>query len=263
MELSKHAKFYKLLEDQYVVFNNLIFEPILLNTEEYQILKTSKFDLLTEENKKILIDKCILGNFQKDALAEKMIVDYFNEDRGISLAYIIPTNICNLCCKYCFIGELNDKQVQYISNETLENTIDKLYQENKKFKIKKTTIIFYGAEPLIALNQIKYACDYCQTKYKGFFDFAIVTNGTLITEDIIEMFKKYNFTVGISLDGPKLINDKNRLFKNSNGSVYDKVCETISLIKQTDINFGLSMTLTKEVLKDEPLKLFVYNYKRY
>ena len=69
--MSKHAKFYKLLEDQYVVFNNLIFESILLNTEEYQILKTSKFDLLTEESKKILIDKCILGAPQKDALAEK------------------------------------------------------------------------------------------------------------------------------------------------------------------------------------------------
>ena len=108
IKLSKHAKFYKLSQNEYVVFNNLIFEPILLNFEEYKILKNSDFNLLSDDDKTILIDKCILGDSQKDNAAEKMIVDYFNEDRGISLAYIIPTNICNLCCKYCFIGELND-----------------------------------------------------------------------------------------------------------------------------------------------------------
>lgn len=251
MILSKHAKFYKLTNDQYVVYNNLIFEPVILDMEEYNKLKNSKFELLSKTDLDILIDKCIIGDVEKDKIAEDMVVNYFNQDRGISLAYIIPTNICNLQCKYCFIGELNDNKVEYITEETIRNTITKLYNENRNYDIKTTTIIFYGAEPLLALKQIKYACEYCKKNYKNFFDFAIVTNGTLMTEEVIQLFKQYKFTVGISIDGPKLVNDKNRVFKNSNESVYDKACATLALLKKHEIDFGLSMTLTKDVLQDK------------
>ena len=42
LKLSKHAKFYKLEKNIFVVYNNLIFEPILLNYEEYIKIKNGQ-----------------------------------------------------------------------------------------------------------------------------------------------------------------------------------------------------------------------------
>ncbi len=64
------------------------------------------------------------------------------------------------------------------------------------------------------------------------FNCSIVTNATLITNDIINQFKQYDISVGISIDGTKAINDKNRKFKNTYKSVYDRVVSSIDLLKK-------------------------------
>lgn len=45
--------------------------------------------------------------------------------------YIIPNNNCNLMCKYCFIGKLNNQHPIKMRTETLYNAIDKFYNHLK------------------------------------------------------------------------------------------------------------------------------------
>ena len=42
-------------------------------------------------------------------------------------------------------------------------------------------------------------------------DFSITTNGTLLTDEVIDFFQKYRFGITVSIDGPKDIQDKRRL----------------------------------------------------
>ena len=252
MKLSKHAKFYKLGINEVVVYNNLIFEPIILTNEEKNNLKSGCLDNFNDDEIKVLKEKGILINtFKQDSEVEDKLLHYYNQDNAVSLAYIIPTNYCNLKCKYCFIGKLEDKDKIFIDDLTIKNTIDKLAEENKDFALEKTTIIFYGGEPLVALNQIVKICDYCQKNYPDKFEFAIVTNATLLTENAISVFEKYHITVGISIDCPRKTNDKNRIFKNNNNSVYDIVVKNIDRLKTSYVNFGLSITISKDVLNDK------------
>lgn len=39
----------------------------------------------------------------------------------------------------------------------------------------------------------------------------IVTNGSLITEEVAQFFKQYGFSLGLSIDGDEVINDKMRV----------------------------------------------------
>ncbi len=74
---------------------------------------------------------------------------------------------------------------------------------------------------------------YCKKIFVGKeVSYTITTNGTLISDEVLELFEKENFQVVISLDGPREINDKNRKFANGNKSVFDKVIKNIIYIKE-------------------------------
>lgn len=53
-----------------------------------------------------------------------------------------------------------------------------------------------------------------------------MTNGTLLTEQMVRFCKEHGVNIGISLDGPKYINDMSRVFSTNKGSVYDIVIKT-------------------------------------
>lgn len=55
-------------------------------------------------------------------------------------------------------------------------------------------------------------------------------NGTLLTDEIIKFMKDNEVSLLISMDGPKEIHDKNRVFSNGMGS-FDKIMNNINKIK--------------------------------
>jgi uncharacterized protein len=61
--------------------------------------------------------------------------------------------------------------------------------------------------------------------------FNITTNGTLLTSEMVQFFQDHEVNLMISLDGPKEINDKNRVFANGKGT-FDTVVNQIEMIKQ-------------------------------
>lgn len=253
--LSKFSHFIRLKNDQYSVFNSLLFEPLVITKEEKDNLKENKLDKFTKEELELLSKKgIIVKNKDKDKKVLNTLRDYVTKATygGISLLYIIPSNICNLACKYCFIGKLNHK-LEIMSNETIDKIAENYHNYLEKEKITKATIIFYGGEPLTAFNTIKYAVSKLKCFDKIEWNFAIVTNLTLLTAEIIDFFKENDFSVGISIDGPKETNDANRVFNSdSNRSVYDVVIKNLQLLKKNGIkNIGLSITLTDEILNDK------------
>ena len=63
---------------------------------------------------------------------------------------------------------------------------------------------FYGGEPLLSFNLIKKAVSFLNEKNKAFkkrASYSITTNGSLITEEIIQFFNKHKFSVELSFDG--------------------------------------------------------------
>lgn len=90
-----------------------------------------------------------------------------------------------------------------------------------------------GGEPLLGLDIIKEAVKYIE-KYSVSsgkqISMWLCTNGSLLTNEIIEYLSLHNISIGISLDGRKEYNDTARCDIKGNGT-YDKICNGISLIR--------------------------------
>jgi uncharacterized protein len=109
-------------------------------------------------------------------------------------------------------------------------------------------ILFFGGEPLIGFATIKEAVQasekYCAAHQAQMPVFTITTNGTLIDREVIEFFRRHNFSVTISLDGPRHINDKQRQFLSGKGT-YDIVKKNIDLLRNAGIEISIEAVFTE------------------
>lgn len=174
--------------------------------------------------------------------------------RGILTPIIKPTYDCNLACKYCYVGEKVERGK--MSPETLGNSIKKVAIFNGKNK--ESCFIWHGGEPLlVGLDFYRCIMEIQKEMGKEYrFKNEIQTNGTLINEETADFFKEYNFSLGLSLDGPQELNDKTRLYKKDrNGSkgTFTDVLTSIHLLKQKRINVGIIVVLNRHNINNMPL----------
>lgn len=149
------------------------------------------------------------------------------------------TDDCNLNCKYCYSSGGSGRHT--MSPELVLSLFDQIAEQNGV----PLTCCFHGGEPLLypaLLEQIAEALS--QRYYYPRIHFTIQTNGTLITEDAVRFFKKYNVNVGISLDGLRDANDIYRVDRAGN-STYDRVMRGVSALRENRIGFGFLCVVTK------------------
>ena len=148
---------------------------------------------------------------------------------------------CNLCCPYCFAQTNNGFHFKSYTKGDIERTITLLAENYKKHR-QKVSIAFFGGEPLIKYDLIKFCLEFTKQNYPNIpISYSITTNGTLITSDVIETFKKYNVDVLVSVDG--LDNEFNmRKFHDGRKSI-ELVLKNIKELRDNGINVQLRATM--------------------
>lgn len=76
---------------------------------------------------------------------------------------------------------------------------------------------------------IKYVCEYVRKNNKK-TQIGLVTNGTLINQEFIDLVKEYNIAVTVSYDGVPLVNDIMRVTVNGSGTS-DKILTNIKWLQ--------------------------------
>ncbi|WP_144391557.1 radical SAM protein [Pleionea sediminis] len=147
------------------------------------------------------------------------------------------TERCNINCSYCYYFNGNNKEYeQYpkvVSPETVDQICRFLSEAADELNLKAIQIDFHGGEPMMMKkDQFESMCnklvDALQDKVR--LSFAIQTNATLVDDDWIEIFSKFNIGVGVSLDGPKHINDMYRL-DHKGRSTYEKTANGVKQLQ--------------------------------
>jgi uncharacterized protein len=91
---------------------------------------------------------------------------------------------------------------------------------------------------------------------KGNISFAIQSNGTLLNKRMVSYLKEKNIGVGISIDGPKRIHNKCRIFPNGEGS-FDIVKKNMNLLKNENMPFGVISVISDPNDFEEIINFFM------
>lgn len=183
------------------------------------------------------------------------------EQEPIGLMYLIMTDTCNLACNYCYLsGLLQTPHVALnMSRETIQKAVD-LYKVVLDGSGMKPIVILYGGEPLVNKEGVVFAIEYASQQLPG-TELIIVTNGTLVDEEMATFLAKYSVSVGLSVDGPPAVHDRNRVTRQGKGT-FEAVALAHQRLKKAGADVGLSCTITMDNVRelDGHLRWFLHNF---
>lgn len=142
-------------------------------------------------------------------------------DFNIKSLTLNVTQICNLKCVYCAAGG-DGTYGEPVNRINVEKTLPQLKFFLEKLKPgQQFNLSFVGGEPLLYPEAIKLIYDYVVGETAGRqirSKFMITTNGTLVTDTVLDILKTRKMHITISLDGEKNKNDQVRPSKDGRSS---------------------------------------------
>lgn len=114
---------------------------------------------------------------------------------------ILPNLICNFSCTYCYSAKGRSKAE--IDQEILLTALD-FFIDSKRIDDEELTIfISGGGEPILSWGKVKFIVEYSRQRAneQGLkLELLLMTNGSLITPDIVDFLKDQQVEVGVSFE---------------------------------------------------------------
>ncbi|NEA73541.1 radical SAM protein [Streptomyces sp. SID13588] len=128
----------------------------------------------------------------------------------ISGLRVVITTKCNMTCDYCFVH--TNTGADDMTQEEIAEGLTCLFEDNVGQK--EVAIQWFGGEPTIRFDLMQYGdelADELAAKYGvQRIRRTVVTNGARLTDEMLAHFARYEYGVGISIDGPPAVNSVNR-----------------------------------------------------
>jgi len=164
------------------------------------------------------------------------------------------THDCNFRCKYCsFSGNYNvfrSHTHQHMNSETAFRAVDLYFtyinEGSLMNPLREPTIGFYGGEPLLNFRLIKETVEYVKQKYSYEYNtqYTLTTNGSLLTDNVVDFLLEHNFITLISIDGPKTEHDRNRVLPDGSGT-FDRIMKNVERLTERAVSRYGSTILSK------------------
>ncbi len=107
------------------------------------------------------------------------------------------TGACNFDCTYCYDYEPKRFKAR-LPQERIEELISFLLARQDGL-----ALIFHGGEPLLRFEAIEQTVEFAlrEAGDDKRVSFSVQTNGSLLTDEIVDFLLRHDFSIGISLDG--------------------------------------------------------------
>lgn len=254
---------FKKLNQKYLLTNDL-GRYMFADFSELKSLIRNSVDLTSDFGKSAQ-DNMFVYNGSIQAFSEQLKPFYRDSKNYLfsstSLHIFVLTNACNMKCVYCQAQNGESIPCGMMSKETAQKAVDIALSSPETY----LSFEFQGGEPLLNFEIIKFIVEYTEAmSCQKIVDFNIVSNLTLMTDEIAEFIKTHNIGVSTSLDGNENLHNKNRMFRNDTGT-YSSVLDGINILKNHEISYGAIQTTTsyslsksKEII-DEYVRLGLSN----
>jgi len=202
-------------------------------------------------------------------LISNLIIKYRQKHQflyeGPSLHIIVVTLNCDYRCVYCQASSRYYKEKYStkfdMDRSTAEKVVDTIFQSPSK----TITIEFQGGEPLLNWPIIQFIVERAEKLNRTFKKdllFSLVSNFSVMTDDIFAYCRKHNISLCTSLDGPENVHNANRPYPEGNS--YQATIKWIKKIKQDEKQhpnvFHLSALLTVSRLSLKYYKKIIDEY---
>lgn len=253
----KYSRFFHCFthEDQVCLYNALTMETVYTTADKFEqakcLFETGWHVGNNSILRKMFHHNMIVPKQQDEEFFLKEIRRTLFSGPKIRVMVLHMTDFCDLKCKYCFIegGQSSGYRRQVMSFEIAKAAVDKFFHIIQGHETQKSpSVVFYGGEPLLNWETIKYALLEIEQKEKKTginVDKVIITNGTILNDEIIEFIKRYNIQISVSLDGIQEVNDANRIDLHGEGS-FNRAVKTIKCLMENGVTPAVSCVMAKE-----------------
>ena len=153
-------------------------------------------------------------------------------------------NRCNYQCKFCFAKY----EKEQMTLENAKSCVDNIVEFFKTNSIEKGRINLAGGEPLL----YKYIYDLIDYIYKKNVKVSLITNGSLLTKEVIDKIKDKVSMVGISLHSLNpTTNRKIGACHNATTINRDNLLKLSSKIKESGISLKFNVVVTKDNIDEK------------
>ena len=234
-------------ESQFCIFNNEDFNLFDINQFSYDVIssflencnisETANIYNLEEGDIRSLLDR--IGYKSSPAVSHENV-----STKAIDRITLHVSNDCNLRCKYCYAsGGAYGKSRELMTIETAERFVDYCCENFEKVR----NIVFFGGEPFLNFPVIKLVCEKFHKKLQNgeiqyLPRFGAITNGTIQSPKVLSLIENYFSFLTVSIDGPKDINDLNRITDSGMGS-FDRIYNFLRQISSfPNLNISIEAT---------------------
>uniref|UniRef100_A0A7C4THN8 Radical SAM protein n=1 Tax=candidate division WOR-3 bacterium TaxID=2052148 RepID=A0A7C4THN8_UNCW3 len=204
------------IEDKFYMLRAMVYSGIRFGT-------SSKFT-------DTIVNKAILSNLRAEKEKEFRAIFGFDPPGFMTIS---PAKRCNLRCKGCYANSASEKdQLPY-------DIFTRIIKEMRDLWGARFVVIS-GGEPMLYKWDGKGIIDIFVEHPDSLF--LMYTNGSLISEEVAKKFAELgNITPAISVEGMKETTERRR-----GKGFFDRIVNTLKLLKRYRVTFGISITATKE-----------------
>jgi len=235
-EMPLKPSFYNLFfenDGRSIIFNTLTSAITELNADVLRCIRDNNIGTLNEETIGMLENMGVIVDDDYNELQEYLGHYERSKDQdGRIHAKLMLSTSCNLCCTYCYQNAA-ENPTNIMGDSAIRAFI--LWTENQfvnDTNVRELAIELYGGEPLLArvrLPSLFKELNRLSDLYSIPVSYAIVTNGTLIDDLLIDIFVDNRVDMQITLDGDKETHDSRRRWKSGAGT-YEQIITSIRKI---------------------------------
>lgn len=255
---SPHSLYYAPLNESYEIVCNLLSQGniALINAPSKQILEFFR----EETSLSRFYDQILYGDYSEvsEVIGKMIGFDLLEAPNNIKQtsqsieisAWIHLTDRCNLRCSYCYLPHVRED----MSLETGRASIEATFRSAIANGFQQVKLKYAGGEPLLRFSLIAELHSYAQSlavKHGLLLEGVVLSNGTLLTETMIETLKSLELRLMISMDGLGNYHDSHRPYAGGRGSFID-VADAIELALSCGLTPNISITVSSRTIEGLP-----------
>lgn len=243
---------------------NILYFPkrriaLEVDNNTYRLIAKNDISSLKKSDKDFIINSSLLNNIESNHL--RFCASY---PTRITL---MPTNDCNLRCKYCY-SQAGIRKKQYVEWNAAKAALDYAFSNlikanNEQIKKRGFSLGFMGGgEPTLNWDVLKKSVNYIRQlgiKYNINTKSDLTTNAVLNDKQIDWICENIDF-IRISFDGPKEIQNSQR--PAIDGDSFKSVYKSINKFDKKNKDYLIRCTLTEKSINrmQEIFRFFINNF---